>query len=309
MKKMKETEKLADRILLPEINHKKVTEEIGDFVIDTIKNVGSTGCVIGLSGGVDSTATATIIKRAFDSYNATNPKQELELVAYILPSKTNSSVDSKDGIEVALQLGIRYEICHIEHIVEAYEHSNPEALENNFHRGNLTSRIRANVLNTKAATEKKIVAGTGNRDEDYGIGYYTLFGDGAVHMNPIGNLSKRLVRQMASYLGFDNLAYREPSAGLEPGQTDFKDLGYRYDVVELAIEGLDQGFTPEQLAEHAQVKPVIEYQLENYQKTYGKEKFKTISEVLSDIMRRHKIAESKAQLISPPVAPVTLHYK
>ena len=74
-------------------------------------------------------------------------------------------------------------------------------------------------------TVKVGVIGTGNRDEDYGVGYYTLFGGGAVHLSPIGNLPKRMVREMAAYLGFDDLAERVSTAGLEPGQTCFKDLG------------------------------------------------------------------------------------
>ena len=80
------------------------------------------------------------------------------------------------------------------------------------------NEIRAVVLHTKAATENKAVIGTGNKDEDYGVAYYTLFGDGAVHLSPIGNLPKRLVREMAAYLGFDDLSGRVSTAGLEPGQ-------------------------------------------------------------------------------------------
>lgn len=208
---------LERRILLPEIDPKQAVTEIGDFVIDTLTRTNSTGCVIGLSGGVDSTTTAAILKKAFDRYNSTRQTVELELVGYILPSAINNPVDTEDGIAIAKKLGIRYETQNLEPIVDAYKTTNPEAFDNKFDQGNMTSRIRANVLNTKAATGRKTVAGTGNKDEDFGIGYYTLFGDGAVHMSPIGNLSKRLVYQMASYLGFEDIANKEPTAGLEPG--------------------------------------------------------------------------------------------
>ncbi|MFH1072666.1 MAG: NAD(+) synthase [Nanoarchaeota archaeon] len=313
-----------NRIKLPEMDPELVSREIGDFVIDTLISAHATGCVIGLSGGVDSTTTAALIKRAFDRYNAAIRKPvdfaafaifpegnspPLELVAYILPSNLNSQKDNADGISVAERLGIRYEVISLDKLIDAYATTNPEALDDSFHRGNLISRIRANVLNTKAATEKKAVAGTGNRDEDYGIGYYTLFGDGAVHMSPIGALSKRLVRQMAADLGFSDLANREPTAGLEQSQTDFKDLGYRYDIVELVSEGLDQGFSPEELATHEQIAPVVRQQFTEYRTLYGKDKFTTVPEVVSDIIRRKKIAAAKAEIIHPPIPLITLQYR
>ena len=171
------------------------------------------------------------------------------------------------------------------------------------------SRIRANVLSTKAAHEGKSLAGTGNKDEDFGIGYYTLFGDGAVHLSPIGGLSKRLVYEMASHLGYEDIAKKLPSAGLEPGQTDFKDLGYGYDLVELVCEGLEQGFSREELGKHSQIKPLVEKQQKQYKEMYGQEKFSDSYQVVDDIMRRHKIADAKARIIHPPIAPVNLNYR
>jgi NAD+ synthase len=215
---------MAERkIILPTMDAEKVAKEIGDFVIDIVKSHNKTGCVMGLSGGVDSTVVASLIKRAFDNTN-------YELVGYVLPSSVNNPKDAEDGINVAEKLGLRYYVRPIEEIVKGYRFTNPNAFttdpKNKFHRGNMMSEIRAGVLHLEGALERKSVAGTGNKDEDFGIGYYTLFGDGAVHFSPIGGLSKRLVREMARYLGFNDLANREPDAGLEVGETDFKALGY-----------------------------------------------------------------------------------
>ena len=123
-----------------------------------------------------------------------------------------------------------------------------------------------------------------------------------MHLSPIGNLSKRLVFQMARYLGFKETASREPTAGLEPGQTDFKDLGYHYDAVELVLEGKRQGFSPEQMVNHKQVIEMIEPQLE-----YSK--LKSVKDVVYDILRRHHdIALPKMDIIHPPAAKITLRY-
>ena len=299
-------------IKLATMDCKQVSKEIGDFIIDVVQQAASSGCVIGLSGGVDSSTAAALIKSSFDRYNAerAGDEQALELVGYILPSSVNVSVDETDAASVAKHLGLRYETHSIEALVESFKSTNPEVFENKFHKGNMISRIRANVLSSKAATENKTVAGTGNRDEDFGIGYYTLFGDGAVHFSPIAGLPKRLVREMAAFLGLDKkIIRREPTAGLEPGQSDFKDLGYDYDVVERVTEGLEQGFSREDLIKHPQVVPLIEKQIQQYQSVFGNAKFDSVTAMVDDVLDRHQQAKDKMKIIHPPTPPITLSYE
>jgi len=293
------------RIKLARMDCEKVSGEIGDFVIEQVRCTGTTGCVMGLSGGVDSSTTAALIKRAFDRHAAAT----YELVGYILPSNLDKQDDISDAERVARYLGICCEIISIEKPVEAFRATNPEAFESIFHKGNMISRVRANVLSTKAATEKKIVAGTGNKDEDFGIGYYTLFGDGAVHLSPIGGLSKRLVREMAAFLGLDHaIVNRIPTAGLEPGQSDYKDLGYDYDVVELVSEGFVQGLTVDELSRHEQIVPLVEKQMQHYMTVFGVSKFARVDQVVEDVLRRHEIAKGKMKIIHPPSPKISLSY-
>ena len=294
------------RIKLARMDPKQVADEIGDFIVRKVLEMKKTGGVLGLSGGVDSTCVAALTKRAFDRHNAKHPEQPLEVVGFILPSHTNNPKDAEDGLKVATRLGIRHEVQGIEVIVEAFKSTNPEALGNKYHRGNMTSEIRAVVLHTKAATENKAVIGTGNKDEDYGVAYYTLFGDGAVHMSPIGNLPKRLVREMAAYLGFEDLSERVSTAGLEPGQTSFKDLGCDYEFAELVLNGLDQGLNGDELAVHSQVVAYAREQMDKYAQWYGTPKFTSAAALVTEIIQRHEIALLKAEIVNPDIASITL---
>jgi len=290
------------KIKLPYINPDNAIKSIGQFIIETILDANKTGGVVGLSGGVDSTVTAAITKKAFDDYNRKNTKTNLELVGYMLPSFLNDPNDTIDGVNVAERLGIDYKIISLDSTVKEGNLTNPNAMKSNLHRGNFISRARANILHTDAGFYNKLVIGTGNKDEDFGVGYYTMFGDGAAHLNPIGNLHKRIVKQLASYFGFDYIARKTPTAGLEPGQTDFKDLGYTYEVVELVLEGICQGFSKQELYNHKQLKEIIEPWL-------LKSKFNSIDSIVNDILKKHSKVSFKQKIINPPRAQVKFEYR
>lgn len=282
-------------VKLPQMDPEQVAIEIQNFIIKKVIEMNKTGVVIGLSGGIDSSIVAVLCKRALTG----TPH---EVSGYILPGSHSEETkqDKDDAANLCSLFNINFSNLPIDDLI-----FQTVAVTNRCHEisqratGNVASRVRSNILSTFAEIENKLVCGTGNKDEDYGIGYYTLFGDGAVHMNPIGNLSKRLVYQMGNYLNIPlNIIGKKPSARLEPGQTDLEDLGYHYSTVELVIEGMEQGINPSKFIEYLEEKEIL----------YDKNRFNDISEVVSDIFDRHLQALSKARLIHPEVANVTLTY-
>ncbi len=294
------------------MNSEVVSNEITKFIIDTVLSVGSTGCVIGLSGGIDSSTTLCLIKKAFDKYNKTVvPNKKLELVALILPSSVAKEEES-NAIAIAEFAKVDYKILNIDAISDSFKNSFKKELNKLDVRakGNLMSRIRANIISSFAEMNNKTICGTGNNDEDFGIGYYTLFGDGAVHMSPIAGLSKRLVRQMAEFLGLPEKTINQiPCSGLEPDQTDFKDIGYGYDLVEAVKEGLNQGFTESELVKNNFILGIAQKDKQDYKRYYEKEKFTDLKDMIKDIIKRNKLAKLKAQIICVHSPKITLKYK
>jgi NAD+ synthase len=276
------------KILLPKLQIGGPNDTISliqRWIVDTMPAYAS-GAVLGMSGGIDSTVVAALTQQAFKD------RDDLILYGYALPTKLNSPADVEDAQWVADTFKIPFHVIDLDPAVRGMDNIFPR-LEA-YHRGNMISRTRANVLHTYAAKQNAIVMGTGNRDEDYGVGYYTLLGDGAVEMNPIGFLSKRLVREVGRCFGLPaRLVERVPTAGLEANQTDEKDLGYTYAFVELVIEGLDQGFSLRDLTVHPQIR--------NEMPLAGAR-----DSAIFDILHRHDLALRKAKKVVAKVPDIKL---
>ncbi len=277
--------------LLPVINPKKIIEEISNSIVEKVKSSKLKGVVLGLSGGVDSTLVACLCNIAASKYN-------FKIKAYSLPSKINKKSSEDDAFEIAASLSrIDFEVLPINDIIDSYSKTSPELSKNSFDLGNMTARIRATVLHNKAAAEKCFVIGTGNKDEDFGIGYYTLFGDGAVHFSPIGNLSKRLVRQLAIHLGYHKIANKQSSAELEENQTDFGDLGYGYDLVEMVTELYSKNeYSLKEICKYCELRLNSEI---NHPINYA---------VIDIINKHNNIAKFKGKLIRPEIPDISLNY-
>ena len=201
-------------------------EHLSAFVTDVVDDAGAEGAVIGLSGGIDSTTVAYL------AVDALGPDAVYGLV---MPSVATSEENTSDAEWVAEELGIDHDVIEIQPIAETFFDAFPEAADDRMAAGNVYVRTRA-VLNYFVANhENRVVLGTGNRSEAL-TGYYTKHGDQAVDCNPIGNLYKQQVRQLASHLGApENLVAKTPSAEMWSGQTDEEELGLDYDTLDAIL--------------------------------------------------------------------------
>jgi NAD+ synthase len=226
-----------------EIMAATVADEIASVVAwirDRVKEADARGCVVGLSGGVDSSVVGALCKRAF-------PESSLGV---IMPYFSKDDDFTERARAFAQALGMPTLLHPIgeahERLAETFlswpdvAKLEPGSLE--IPLGNLRSRLRMCTLYLYANAMNYIVVGTGNKDEDHGIGYFTKYGDGGVDISPIADFHKSEVYQLARALGVPpDILEAPPSAGLWDGQTDEDELGMTYDEIAFASDQLDSG--------------------------------------------------------------------
>ncbi|MFB6171115.1 MAG: NAD+ synthase [Haloarculaceae archaeon] len=208
-------------------------EHVTSFIGDVVDAAGADGAVLGLSGGIDSTTTAHLAVEALGTDG---------LHGLVLPSEVNTEANMSDAERVAESLGIEYDVVAIEPIVDAFldaapGDADPDAETDPLRTavGNVRVRTRGVLNYFVANAENRVVLGTGNRSEAL-TGYFTKYGDQAVDCNPIGNLYKLQVRQLAAHVGVpDDLVEKPPSAEMWVGQTDEEEMGLDYDTLDYVL--------------------------------------------------------------------------
>ena len=204
---------------------------IGEFIRGQLEQAGFERAVLGLSGGIDSAVVAYLVAEAI------GPER---LLAVMMPYRTSSPASRGDAESVVAALGCASDLVDISPMVDGYFGSEaapgaagPEGLAATpLRRGNFAARMRMAVLYDRSVTWGGLVVGTGNKTETL-IGYTTLFGDSASAFNPIGDLYKSQIRQLAVALGVpDAIVRKPPTADLWPGQTDEIEGGFSYPVLD-----------------------------------------------------------------------------
>jgi NAD+ synthase len=198
---------------------------IEGFIRGQLAQAGFERCVLALSGGIDSALVAYLVADAIEPRN---------LLAVLLPYRTSSAASVTDAQAVVAALGCPSELVEITPMVDAYFASpavgGPEASA--IRRGNFMARIRMAVIYDRSVTFGGLVVGTGNKTESL-IGYTTIYGDNACAFNPIGDLYKSQVRQLAVAMGVPRpVIAKPPSADLWPDQTDEAEGNFSYPVLD-----------------------------------------------------------------------------
>ena len=222
-----------------EINTDLTRKILVGFIRDSIQKVGFQRAVIGLSGGIDSALSAFLTAEAIGAEN---------LKCFRMPHRISSEDSLTDAQAVIDALGCASDTVEITDMVEPLFERFPDA--DHQRRGNVMARARMIVLYDQSVDFSGLVMGTSNKTE-FLLGYTTLFGDSAAAIQPLADLYKYQVRQMARALGVpQSIIEKAPSADLWEGQTDEGELGYTYDAVDQLLYLLvDRRYRPEECVE------------------------------------------------------------
>ncbi len=214
-----------------------LTEEwLTGFLREEFARRGFTRAVVGLSGGIDSAVTTYLAVRALGAAN---------VLAVRLPYRTSSAESLAHAQLVIDALGVDARTLDISPAVDGYLAEEPDA--DPLRRGNVMSRLRMVTLFDLSAKHRALPLGTGNKTERL-LGYFTWHGDDAPPVNPIGDLFKTQVQQLARHLGVpDVIIDKPPTADLVRGQTDEDDLGISYAKADEILHWLLHGWSNEAL--------------------------------------------------------------
>ncbi len=203
-------------------NEPTITSYLVEFLRDEIRKVGFQKAVVGLSGGIDSSLVAFLLKEALGKEN---------VYGLIMPYKSSSKDSIDDALKVIDATGINYKVVDITKMADSY-------IDNSFSNvrvGNILARLRMIVLFDVAYDIGALVVGTSNKTELL-LGYGTWYGDMASSLNPIGDLYKTQVRILSKYLNVpQSIINKKPTADLWVGQSDEEELGFSYDEADLIL--------------------------------------------------------------------------
>lgn len=218
-------------------------EAINNHIVKWLHNYAENarvkGFVVGISGGIDSALTSTLCAQTG------LPTVCIEMPIHQAASHVSRAREHIKNLKAKFS-NVTSEIADLTPIFETFKNQVPES-ENPYIQdltlANTRARLRMTTLYYFAGLHSALVAGTGNKVEDFGVGFFTKYGDGGVDISPIADLLKSEVRQLAKYLNVtDTIITAKPTDGLfGDDRSDEDQLGASYDELEWAMEQLESG--------------------------------------------------------------------
>tara|TARA_Y100000992_G_scaffold302034_1_gene274654 strand:- start:899 stop:1681 length:783 start_codon:yes stop_codon:yes gene_type:complete len=216
------------------VNPKSIESHIVNWLIDYSKKSGLNGFVVGVSGGIDSAVTSTLCA-----------KTGLNTIVINMPihQKSNQFDRSNEHINWLKNnfKNVKSHEINLTDVYDSFSNILPKSNQDELSMANLRSRIRMSNLYVFASNKKYLVVGTGNKVEDFGVGFYTKYGDGGVDISPIADLLKSEVFKIAFHLGIvSSIQKAQPTDGLwNDDRSDEDQLGATYDELEWAMNYLE----------------------------------------------------------------------
>ncbi len=219
----------------------ETVERIKRFLRTHLERIGARCLVVGMSGGLDSSVTAALCSQALGGK---------KVLGFCLPeAQTGNEKNIEDAKQVATKFGVIFKILDLTPLTKTALNTVPQwKKESKIPIGNLKARLRAMILYYYANINNGLVVGTGDKSE-ITLGYFTKYGDGACDIQPLADLYKTSVRDLARHLGLPKRIVSKPSSPeLWPGQTAEGELGLGYGKLDWILWGLERWMLPQEIA-------------------------------------------------------------
>jgi NAD+ synthase len=233
------------------LNYTELANGISSWLKEYAQKSGQRGFVMGVSGGIDSAVVSTLCARTGlpllilempihqGQDQVTRAKNHIKWLKASFPNVESKEIDLTDAYDILYEDFSKGEPPFGRQIMQE---------DYDFSMANTRSRLRMVTLYQHAGMYRMLVAGTGNKVEDFGIGFYTKYGDGGVDISPIGDLMKSEVYALGAELGVGNdILTAAPTDGLHAdGRTDEDQIGATYDELEWAMNWIEDHTNVEQ---------------------------------------------------------------
>ena len=247
------------------------TSKTIDYIVSWIKNYkevnGVNGFVVGVSGGIDSALTSTLCAMTGINTLCLNMPIRQKEEQYNRANNHINWLKNKFKNVNSIDIDLTKVFNEFKSTVEN------NSSENNLALANCRSRIRMTTLYYYSGINNSIVVGTGNKVEDFGIGFYTKYGDGGVDISPIADLMKSEVFKISKALQInDEIIDAKPTDGLwDDDRSDEDQIGATYNDLELIMNILEKGVNPDEIADELKGKYdiYIKHHMANKHKMIG----------------------------------------